>query len=303
MACSGRGGAQRQDRRRGSRVAERFGRMSDETPSAYLARLGKMASGPQDIATAALMLAALDRPEMDLAPFRAHLAEVAEAARAEAAFALSPELAAQGLSALLHGRYGYDGDQVRFEAPESADMISVIVNRRGLPVALGILYMHAARAAGVKARGLSAPNHFLLMIQAGGGEAVIDPFNGGKIIEHERSAKPPGMASAPRPISGGKQTVEQVSDIEVLLRLQNNLKTRAQEANDIPRAVTVLQRMLLIAPDKAPLWLEMGRLQESIQVLGAAREAYERSFQLERNMGDAANEASLALQSLKRRLN
>ena len=67
--------------------------------------------------------------------------------------------------------------------------------------------------------------------------------------------------------------------------------------------MTVLQRMLLIAPDKAPLWLEMGRLQESIQVLGAAREAYERSFQLDRDMGDAANEASLALQSLKRRLN
>src|SRR5690606_37756760 len=126
--------------------------------------------------------------------------------------------------------------QARYDAPENADLLSVIVNRRGLPVSLGILYMHAARAAGVGARGLSAPNHFLLMVFAGGGEAVIDPFNGGRIVGHERTAKPPAMAP-PRPPSGGRQTVAQVSDIDVLLRLQNNVKTRAVEANDIPRAV------------------------------------------------------------------
>jgi len=273
-----------------------------DTPEAYLARLGQAGPGPHDIATAALMFSAMDRPHMDLAPFHAHLAEIAEAAKAEAAFARSPELAARGLSELLHGRYGYDGDQVRYDAPENADLLSVIVNRRGLPVSLGILYMHAARAAGVKARGLSAPNHFLLMIFAGGGEAVIDPFHGGKIIEHERSAKPPVMAP-PQRASTGKQTVEQVGDVDVLLRLQNNLKTRAIETGDIPRAVAVLERMLLISPDQAALWLELGRLQESIHVLGAAREAYERSFHLDRTSGDAANEAGLALHSLKRRLN
>jgi regulator of sirC expression with transglutaminase-like and TPR domain len=178
-------------------------------------------------------------------------------------------------------------------------MISVIVNRRGLPVSLGILYIHAARAAGVKAFGLSAPNHFLLMIQAGGGEAVIDPFNAGKIIDHERSAKPPQLAQP----SAGQKVVKPVSDIEVLLRLQNNLKTRALETGDTPRAIEVVERMLLVAPDQAALWLELGRLQESVESLSAASEAYERARKLERAMTDAANEAGLALHSLKRRLN
>ena len=168
--------------------------MSAETPAEYLARMGKAGGGPHDIATAALMLAAMDHPETDLKPFTEHLAEIAAAAKAEAAFARSPDLAARGLSDLLQGRYGYGGDQLRFDSPDNADMISVIVNRRGLPVALGILYIHAARAAGAKAFGLSAPHHFLLMIQAGGGETVIDPFNGGKTIEHERTAKPPALA-------------------------------------------------------------------------------------------------------------
>jgi len=275
--------------------------MSVETPWEYLARLGKSGGGPHDIAIAALMLAALDHPEMDLKPFTSHLKEIADAAKAESAFARSADQAARSLSDLLRGRYGYDGDQSRYDAPENADMISVIVNRRGLPVSLGILYIHAARAAGARAFGLSAPNHFLLMVQTGGGETVIDPFNAGKTIEHERTAKPPALSDPPS--SGRKQTVKPVSDTDVLLRLQNNLKTRALQANDPMRAVTILQRMLLIAPGDSGLWLEMGKLQESVQALGAASDAYERSLSLERDQANAANEAGLALQSLKRRLN
>jgi predicted TPR repeat methyltransferase len=61
--------------------------------------------------------------------------------------------------------------------------------------------------------------------------------------------------------------------------------------------------MTLIAPGEANLWLELGKLQESIQALGAATDAYERSLALDRNQANAANEAGLALQSLKRRLN
>jgi regulator of sirC expression with transglutaminase-like and TPR domain len=273
--------------------------MNDITPVEYLARLGRAGSGPHDIATAALMFAALDRPDTSLKPFAEHLAEIAAAARDEAAFARSPELAARGLSDLLNKRYGYDGDQVRYDAPENADLISVIINRRGLPVSLGILYIHAARAAGVKAFGLSAPNHFLMMIQAGGGEAVIDPFNAGKIIDHERSAKPPQMAEPPP----GQKVVKPVGDVEVLLRLQNNLKTRALEGGDTARAIEVLQRMLLIAPEQPAFWLELGKMNESIQALGAASEAYERAGKLNQALGDGANEAGLALQSLKRKLN
>ena len=275
--------------------------MSEETPREYLARLGKSGGGPHDVATAALMLAALDHPETDLKPFKEHLAEIAAAAKAEAAFARSPELAARGLSDLLQGRYGYNGDQLRLDSPDNADMISVIVNRRGLPVALGILYIHAARAAGAKAFGLSAPNHFLLMIQAGGGEAVINPFAGGKTIEHERTAKPPAMADPPP--TGRKHVVKPVSDIEVLLRLLNNLKSRAAEENNQERIVEILQRMLLLAPGEAGLWLELGKVQEAAHALGAASEAYERSLELDRGAANAANEAGLALQSLKRRLN
>ena len=63
----------------------------------------------------------------------------------------------------LSGDMAYDGDRLNYDDPGNADFMSVIDRRRGLPVALGILYLHrAARAAGFQAMGLNTPGHFLL---------------------------------------------------------------------------------------------------------------------------------------------
>jgi regulator of sirC expression with transglutaminase-like and TPR domain len=56
----------------------------------------------------------------------------------------------------------------------------VIDRRKGLPVTLGILYLHAARAQGWSIVGLSFPGHFLLRIDHKGARAIIDPFNDGQ---------------------------------------------------------------------------------------------------------------------------
>src|ERR1700733_130921 len=125
-----------------------------DDPAEYLRRLGEAGDGPHDIARAALMLAALDHSGRELAPYFEHLTDIAEHARAEARLASNAEDGARALAALMVGRYGYDGDRLAYDDPKNADLIAVVDRRRGLPVALGILYMHAARAAGVGGWGL-----------------------------------------------------------------------------------------------------------------------------------------------------
>jgi regulator of sirC expression with transglutaminase-like and TPR domain len=139
------------------------------------------------------------------------------------------------------------------------------------------------------------------MIGVKGGEAVVDPFNGGAAVDRERLRSPPRMAEVGFP--GEPGALEPVSDTEVLLRLQNNIKTRALAERNVGRAVDVLRRMLLIAPKRAPLWLELARLQESMGALGSARAAYEQSLVHGKETDYGGNEAALALQALKRRLN
>jgi len=269
-----------------------------EDPAQYLKALGEAGEGPHDIAQAALMLSLLDHPQDLLAPYRAHLDEIAHHAREDARLAASADSMARALSALMAGRYGYDGDRLAYDEPQNADLMAVIDRRRGLPVALGILYIHAARAAGCIAEGLNSPGHFLMRLTFRGGEALLDPFNGGVMLDREKLGTPPRM--------GGLATmavVDSVSDTEVLLRLQNNLKQRATQGGDHDRALDLAKRMVLIGPRRTELWLELARLQEDAGSLGAAKKAYEAALVLSRPGDASLNEAALALHALKRRLN
>jgi regulator of sirC expression with transglutaminase-like and TPR domain len=271
-----------------------------EDPADYLRALGQAGEGPHDIARAALMLAALDHAGRALAPYEAHLAEIADAARLEARLASSAEDGARGIAALLVGRYGYDGDRLSYDDPRNADLIAVMDRRRGLPVALGILYIHAARAAGFEAMGLNSPGHFLLRLSLRGSEALIDPFNGGAAMERERLGAPPRMAAAEIEEA---RLVEPVSDSEVLLRLENNLKLRALNAGEGARGLEIAKRMVLIAPNRAELWIDLARLNETLGALGGAQKAYEACLALAKPGAGLHNEAALALNALKRRLN
>jgi regulator of sirC expression with transglutaminase-like and TPR domain len=273
---------------------------AQEDPADYLRRLGQAGDGPHDIAGAALMLSALDHSGRELEPYYKHLHEIAEHAKAEARLASTAEDAARAMAGLLVGHYGYDGDRLSYDDPQNADFIAVIDRRRGLPVALGILYMHAARAAGFEAAGLNTPGHFLLRISQRGQEALIDPFNGGAAVERERLGTPPIMASQE---STDMRNPETVSDIDVLLRLENNLKLRALQVGERTRSLEIAKRMVLIAPKKPELWIDLARLNESVGALGAAQKAYEACLSLLKPGAGYHNEAALALAALKRKLN
>lgn len=276
------------------------------SPADYLQRLGHSGDGPHDLATAALMLALLDRPAARLAPYRAHLAELVEAVRGEFAFVRDAGGAADALASVIAGRFGYEGERSNYDDPDNADLMSVIDRRRGLPVALGILYIHAARAHRIDACGLFSPGHFLLRIQVKGSEAVIDPFNGGAVVDRDAAgaSRFAGALQMREPGAGDQpDAFTTVSDADVLLRLLNNIKNRAVKLRDSARAAEILRRMTLVAPRRSVLWLELGKIQESAGALSSAGRAYENCVKAGPAGNDVTNEAAFALHSLKRRLN
>jgi regulator of sirC expression with transglutaminase-like and TPR domain len=275
-------------------------RLLPEDPAEYLRQLGEAGDGPHDIAGAALMFAALDHFGRDLSPHITHLAEIAEQARLESRMAVNAEDGARALAGLLAGRYGYDGDRLAYDDPQNADLICVIDRRRGLPVTLGILYLHAARASGFDAAGLNSPGHFLLRIGFRGSHALIDPYNGGAALERERLGAPPSLRTATVEEDRARQAVE---DVEILLRLGNNQKLRAMQAGEMLRALEIGKRMVLIAPRRAELWLDLAQLHEEEGTLGAARDAYDACLVLADAGAPLHNEAALRLQGLKRQLN
>jgi regulator of sirC expression with transglutaminase-like and TPR domain len=81
----------------------------------------------------------------------------------------------QALHEVLAERHGFRGDDQNYDDLENANLISVIERRRGLPVALAILYLDAARRCGWPAEGLNFPGHFMIRLAAADGGAWPTP--------------------------------------------------------------------------------------------------------------------------------
>ena len=272
-----------------------------ERIEAELAAVGRESDDAAiDIGAAALALAALDQPDVTLQPYKAHLADLAATAAALAPGTADAKLAAAALRQTIHRRHGYAGDTETYDDPQNANLLRVIDRRKGLPVALGILYLHVARVRGWALAGLNFPGHFLLRLEQGGVRVIIDPFHG-------RELRPGEMRDLLQRMAGAAAELEQwhyqpVGARDVLLRLQNNLKTRALQAGDAARAGDVVRSMLLLAPTHAPFWRELGLIETAQGNLQNALAAFQACMA---HAADAAlqRDAAALLQRLRQRLN
>lgn len=272
-------------------------------PVTILRRIG---AGPDDgfgLAEGALALAALDRPDASVADYRGHLDELAR--DVTGAFADAPDGAplARCIAALngtILEKHGYCGDRATYDDLDNADLMRVIDRRKGLPVTLGILYLHAARAQGWSIVGLSFPGHFLLRIDHKGARAIIDPFNDGQ--RHDAGA----MRALLKSMQGEDAELmpehyARVTDREILLRLRNNVKLRLMQLREVKQAAAVADSMLLFAPSVQALWRDAGLLHAQAGDLEAAVDALE--TYLERETGEGArHETAKLLQQLRRGL-
>lgn len=278
--------------------------MADERTQAILKALNAIGQGEDaaiPLAETALNLAALDHAGLDLGPYQAHLKQMADDARESYAairHGMSEvEAASRALADTIGVRHGYQGDSATFDDPQNADLISVIDRRRGLPVSLGILYIDLAHRLEVPAQGLNTPGHFLMSIGEGDHARVIDPFNGGVVLNMDELR--------PWPQLPGDEAAKYgpVGRRDVLLRLLNNIHSRALAGKDSVRALAIAERMVLIAPRRADLWLELAKASESIGKMNSAIRAAGNCASLAGRDSALGRDATFMMQALKLCLN
>lgn len=262
--------------------------MARKETEAALRLVGGSDDAAIDLGEAALTLAALDRPGVGLDRYRRELDRLAAATAAAYAAPGDPGGTRNGAAggaagSTLRGvrrchaalveavvaQGGFAGDRASYDDLQNANLMRVIDRQRGLPIALGILYIVAGRAQGWTIDGLNFPGHFLLRLEIGAERLIFDPFDDGAPLD------PAAMRALLKQSSGAGAELTPAhyapaSNRDILLRLQNNIKIRLLRNEQTEAALQTVESMLMFAPGQPSLWYEAGLLHSHLGNLRGA---------------------------------
>lgn len=226
----------------------------------YLKNIGDLAEEDINLAETGLILGSLDRPGVSLQKYYHHLEILKLDLESVGHNAKTAQERAEALVEVMFERHDYDGDEKFYDDLQNVNLLSVIDRRLGLPISLGILYMHAGKSNGWRVEGVNFPAHFLIRVYGDSDQVILDPFHGGKILDAHDLRELIGT------ISGGSNQLEQwhhapLGNRAILVRLLNNIKIRCLNLSDFDLAMNALRRTIHIDPNNIIHKFELGMLQ------------------------------------------
>ncbi|HZH89090.1 MAG TPA: tetratricopeptide repeat protein [Pyrinomonadaceae bacterium] len=235
-------------------------------------RFARLVAQPEasiELAHAALLVAAEERPGLDVEHYRARLYELGLAARERIERAGEPN-AVVTLNKFLFEELGFAGNQSDYYDPRNSLLSDVLDRRKGIPITLSLVYMEVGRRAGVRVEGIGLPGHFIVRAEAAEGEPVlVDPFNGKVVDADDCQERLDTLYGGQAPLADAH--LQAVPTREILARLLRNLKGIYAQAGLYRRALSVIERILLVAPhaleerrDRGALLAQLGRYSEAI---------------------------------------
>jgi regulator of sirC expression with transglutaminase-like and TPR domain len=270
---------------------------------AQLTRFGCGLDPDMDVAGAALLVGAVDRPALALQRYHRHLDKLCQKVGDYARINDGPVPVAVMIDALrqvLARHYGYGGGETNGTDEDCFDLTRVIDSRTGSSDALAILYAATARRLGWNAEIIHIPGRMLIRLQGLGERLVADPLGDGRTLE------PMDIRAILKAFDGNESELTPdglrvLDDREALLRLLAGRKSVLLRAKRLEDAALVLDLALRIAPEEPTLWRECGLLNARLDRIQAAVDALEEYLRL--GAGEQARyNTTILLQELRTRL-
>lgn len=243
-----------------------------------------------DLVEAALFIARLEYPELDVRAYVERLNRLADE--------LSQQLPADSTSAdkifalnqFLFDEQGFSGNFDEYYDPRNSFLNEVLDRRLGIPITLSILYLEIGHRIGLPLEGVSFPGHFLVKLPVDGGDIVLDPFSGGVSLseddlENQLEAlygdqQPAAALSLPHLLgSAGKR--------EILLRVLRNLKGIYMSGERLHKALLVAENILALAPEVAGEVRDRGMLYDRLECFRPALADYQHYLVLDPEAQDS----------------
>jgi regulator of sirC expression with transglutaminase-like and TPR domain len=222
------------------------------------------------VVEAAAAIAQDEYPGLDTQSVLADIDSLADRLRRRIPADAVPVQRLRWLNRFFFQELGFGGNVNNYYDPGNSYLHLVLSTRRGIPITLAVLYIELATQVGLTARGVSFPGHFLVKLKMPQGEVVIDPFTGQSLsreelddllLPYKRNRGLLGEFDAPLGLF-----LQAAQPRDVVARMLRNLKEIHRSAEDWPRLLAVLQRLVVLLPqaweerrDRGLTYAELGQ--------------------------------------------
>jgi regulator of sirC expression with transglutaminase-like and TPR domain len=239
-----------------------------------------------DLAEAALLIAKEEYPNLDVVDYLGRLEAMAAEVRALVGSVGDPRRMIEALNTYLFQAQGFRGNSEDYYDPRNSFLNDVLDRRTGIPITLSIVYLAVGGRLGLHLHGVGMPGHFLVRYAAPAEEVVIDPFNGGAVVT------PADCQRLLDRIYGGKLTFEPrflttLGTRRILARMLSNLKVIYFNNHAYAKALSVVDRLLILDPRAASEIRDRGLLSSQLKRFTEATADLERYLRLAPEAEDA----------------
>ena len=243
------------------------------SPRQLFAQEARQPERDLDLARAALLVAKEQYPGLAVDQYLARLDQLAEEVRDRLADETAPLLVLGALTRSLYERRGFRGNKEAYYDPRNSFLNDVLDRRLGIPLTLGIVMLEVGWRLGLPLQGVNFPHHFLVRFQGDAMDLLIDPFEAGRSRYEDQAQELLDRTY------GGKVRLQgsflrSSTKRDILARLLNNLKGVYLSAGDHARALSIVERLLILRPDGAEehrargvLLARVGKREEAIDHL------------------------------------
>ena len=171
---------------------------------------------------------------------------------------------------------GFKANIQDYYNPMNSYLNIVLQHKSGIPITLSIIYMRIAHALNFKLFPVNFPAHFLVkhILEDDNSEIIIDPFNGGRIMDDYALKELLDQSYARQNIPLTRAFVEKATPTQVLIRMLNNVKGSYYDAQDIDKAEIANEMIIALDQynpdairDKGMILLKREKLTEALEML------------------------------------
>lgn len=217
------------------------------------------------LAPALFALSLEEYPSLEPGPYEARLDALAS--RVRALTGRVGEL--QAVRQALFEEEGFAGNTEQYYERENSFLHEVMDRRLGLPITLSVLYVEVVRRAGGTAHGVGFPGHFLACHEIAGRAVMVDPFAGAQVRGEDELLQMLRRAAGPE-ADLQPWMMAPAHPVDVVTRVLVNLKHAYVLAEDLVGAVTALDRLLDLDPERAEERRDRGLLYGQLGLVPAA---------------------------------